>query len=179
MRYLIAVAFLCPLPALADCPATDYAALDAQRTPFFDALRDAEDAGAGQRHADKIWLSWRTAPDAAAQEMLDKGVRRIRLGDYAGAEATLDELVAYCPDFPEGWNQRAFARYLAGNYDGALADLDRTLVLEPRHFAAMAGRGLTFLKQGRTELGHKAIREAVELHPFMNERHLLPPSEKI
>ncbi|MEM9140968.1 MAG: hypothetical protein AAGB15_14170, partial [Pseudomonadota bacterium] len=60
-----------------------------------------------------------------------------------------------------------------------LADLDRTIALRPDHFAAIAGRGLTLLRMGRTELGFNALRAALKLHPWMSERHLLPPSEKI
>ncbi|MEM7188001.1 MAG: tetratricopeptide repeat protein [Pseudomonadota bacterium] len=185
MRYALVIALLLPmsafsLPALAEtCPPTDFAAADAERQPFFEALKSSETERAGHLNAAEIWRRWQTAPDPAAQEMLNEGLRRIRSADYAGAEARLDELVAYCPDYPEGWNQRAFARFLAGNYDGALADLDRTLELEPRHFGALSGRGLTLLRQGRTHLGHQAIREAMRLHPFIQERRLLPDSQKI
>lgn len=175
----IAVFLLTPATAFAgECPATDAAALDRKLSPLLERLADAPTEREGDLRADDIWTIWRTAPDAAAQDLLDKGVRRIRVSDYPEAERLLGELIAYCPDYAEGWNQRAFARFLSGDFDGALADLDRTLELYPRHFAAMAGRGLTLLKQGRMLLGHKAIREAVALHPWMRERHLLPPDQK-
>jgi lipoprotein NlpI len=102
-------------------------------------------------------------------------MRRIRVADFTGAEAVLDELVAYCPDYPEGWNQRAFARFLQGDHDGSLEDLARTLELEPRHFGALAGQGLNFLRQGRDRLAQTALRAAIDLHPWMNERHLIAP----
>ena len=129
--------------------------------------------------ARQIWDLYATAPDAQAQDLLDRGVRYLQRGQFQTSEQLLSELVTYCPDYAEGWNQRAFARFLDGNFDGALEDLDRTLELEPRHFGALTGRGLTFLKQGRQILGEQAIRDAMKVHPWINERRLLPPEEKI
>ena len=57
--------------------------------------------------------------------MLGRGMGAIRAGDLIGAEQALDRLVTYCPDYAEGWNQRALARFLAGRHAEALADLDR------------------------------------------------------
>lgn len=167
---------LCAAVAHAACPVQDFAALDAQREPIFQALKASKSEGEGQQLSDQIWSSWASAPDAEAQAMLDEGMRRIRVADFTGAEARLDALVAYCPEYPEGWNQRAFARYLQGNYDGSLEDLGRTLELEPRHFGALAGQGLNLLRQGRDALAQKALRAAVDLHPWMNERHLIVPA---
>lgn len=162
----------------AQCPPTDRGAIDRELDPLMEQLTNAPSEREGDLRADDIWTIWRTAPDSTAQDLLNRGVDRIRIADYAGAERILDELITYCPRYPEGWNQRAFARFLAGNYDGALEDLDQTLELEPRHFAAIAGRGLSLLRQGRTLLGQKAIREAIAIHPWMRERHLLPPDQK-
>lgn len=176
---LIAALLLAPAtPFAGECPITDQAALDRRLAPLIEHLTAAPSEREGDLRADDIWIIWRTAPDSRAQELLDRGVRRIRVSDYAEAERLLGELIAYCPDYAEGWNQRAFARFLSGDFDGALQDLDKTLELQPRHFAAMAGRGLTLLKQGRTLLGHRAIRDAVAIHPWMRERHLLPPDQK-
>jgi len=176
---LAAVALTAAAPAHAACPEPDRAAIKAERAPLFDALKAAETEAEGQAIAGQIWQSWTTAPDARAQALLDRGVQRIGWGDYASAEEVLTELIAYCPDYAEGWNQRAFARFLTGDLDGALADLDRVLALEPRHFGALAGKGLTLLRQGRMSLADQAIRDAVALHPWIQERRFLPKGEKI
>jgi len=165
--------------ALAACPTTDAAARDARTDPLFAELAESEEPNSGLAAASRIWSIWAEAPDSRAQEMLDRGMERIRWGAFGDAEAWLTQLVDYCPDYAEGWNQRAFARFLANDLDGALADLERALDLEPRHFGALAGRGLTLLRQGRQLLGMTAIRRAVEIHPWINERRLLPPDEKI
>jgi tetratricopeptide (TPR) repeat protein len=177
----LALLCLLPLPALAaPCPEPD-PALAAERAPLFEALRAAPTEMQGREIADRIWQSWHVAPDAQAQSLLDTGLRRLREADYAEAERTLSELVAYCPDYAEGWNQRAFARFLAGDLDGALADLDQALELEPLHFGALTGRALALLRQGRAGPGQDALRAAVAVNPWVAERHLLvpPPGQKI
>ena len=182
MRKRLALPFLLfATPAWADCPVQDKAALDAERAPLFAELKAAPTEVAGREIAGKIWQSWSTAPDPMAQDFLDRGSQRIAWSDFDEAERLLSELVAYCPDFPEGWNQRAFARYLAGDLDGALADIERTLALEPRHFGALAGKALTLFRMGEDALGHLALSEAVAIHPWLSERHLLnrQPGEKI
>jgi Flp pilus assembly protein TadD len=87
----------------------------------------------------------------------------------------LNELVSYCPHWAEGWNQRAFVHFLREDYDAALADLEITLELSPRHVAALSGKGLTLMRMGREDEGDKVLREAVALHPWLPERGLLDP----
>jgi tetratricopeptide (TPR) repeat protein len=179
MRLALALCLL-PLHAMAEpCPASD-PALAIERAPLFGELREAPNEMRGREVADRIWRSWHVAPDPEAQALLDTAKRRLREADYPEAERLLDALVAYCPDYAEGWNQRAFARFLAGDLDGALQDLDRTVELEPMHFGALTGRALTLLRQGRAELGQQALRQAVAINPWVTERHLLvePPGQK-
>ncbi|MEM6621274.1 MAG: hypothetical protein AAF674_03530 [Pseudomonadota bacterium] len=164
--------------AAADCPLTDPVARDVRTGPLFQELAQSSEEDSGMQVASQIWSIWAEAPDATAQELLDFGMTRIRWGEFGEAEKALSRLVTYCPDYPEGWNQRAFARFLMRDYDGAMSDLDRTLELEPRHFGALAGQGLTLLSQGDREQGMEALRRAVNVHPWINERHLLPPEEK-
>ena len=166
---------LAPVTAVA-CPAQD---LSADKEPLYQKLVETKNEADAASFAGRIWDLYSTAPDARAQDLLDRGVRYLQRGQLDTSEELLSELVQYCPDYAEGWNQRAFARYLAGKLDGALEDLDRTLELEPRHFGALAGRGLTFLQQGRQILGQQAIRDALKVHPWLNERRLLPPDQKI
>lgn len=157
----------------------DRESVDQQQEPLFKKLLEATNEREGNVRARVIWDIWHIAPDPKSQNLLNLGKRKLREASYGEAQRILTELIEYCPDYAEGWNQRAFARYLAGDLDGSLEDLDRTLTLEPKHFAAMAGRGLTLLRQGRDALGHQAIREAITVNPWLSERHLLPPGQKI
>lgn len=136
-------------------------------------LKAAPDETRANLVADRIWRLWTSAPDEHAQELLDRGMERREAYDFEEAEAQFDALVAYCPAYAEGYNQRAFIRFLREKYDESLDDLDRTLEIAPDHFAALSGRALVLIRQGRPELAQQALRRAVALHPWIRERHLL------
>lgn len=170
--------FAAPVSATAEC-IWRHETVAAATHPLLDQLKAAKSEAEGTRIAAEIWQLWSSAPDATAQELLDKGVQRIGWGEFDTAESMLTELIDYCPGYAEARNQRAFARFLGGNFSGALEDIEKVLEIEPRHFGALAGRGLTLLRQGRQVLGINAIRDAVAVHPWINERHLLPPEERI
>ena len=83
-------------------------------------LKIAPDEETGRAIEDAIWRQWIKAPDSRAQDLLDRGMQRRDAYDFEAAEQLFDELVAYCPHYPEGYNQRAFIRFLRERYDAAL-----------------------------------------------------------
>lgn len=129
----------------------------------------------------EMWALWADAPDEAAQEVLEQGMRRRRAFDLIGAVENFDRLIAYCPDYAEGYNQRAFVRFIQQDYARALDDLDRALALSPTHVAALAGKAMTLMGLGRIEEGQAVLRQALALNPWLPERHLLqdPPGEEL
>jgi tetratricopeptide (TPR) repeat protein len=163
-------------PALAqDCaPVPDISA-------DLDALIDEARAAPTERFARPIvarmWELWTLAPDARAQDLLDSGVARLRVADYPAAVAAFDALVAYCPDYAEGYNQRAFANFLQGELRLALSDLDLALERSPRHVGALSGKALTLFGLGELQAGQETLRTALDLNPWLAERALLetPP----
>jgi len=137
-------------------------------------IQAAETEMAGRALGQQLWEFWTDAPDEAAQGLLDEGMSRRAGFDFLGARATFDRLVAYCPDYAEGWNQRAFASFLMQDYPAALADLDRTLAINPAHVGALAGKALTLMEMGRRAEARAALLAALELNPWLSERALLP-----
>ena len=114
-----------------------------------------------QELSSRLWAEyWTRAPDEAAQQLLDDGMQALRYGDFLRAYEKLDRLVDYCPDFAEGYNQRAFVSFLQQNFQAALDDLDRTLEITPTHIGALSGRALSLMGLGREEDGQAALREA-------------------
>ncbi|MBV0911378.1 tetratricopeptide repeat protein [Anianabacter salinae] len=180
MRALIVALIMAPTTLLAEtCPqAPDH---EAEMAAIIARLQAAPTEGAARPEVNRLWEIWTDAPDAAAQEMLDRGMRARSSYDWDGARAAFDELTAYCPDYPEGYNQRAFVDFLRGNYGAALEDLERTLERDPDHIAAMSGLALTLLRLGRDEAGQAALRSALKLNPWLPERGLLvePPGKDI
>lgn len=180
MRFVLAF-LLMTQAALADdiCPPVpDHTA---ERARIMVILAHARDQTEAQFMSSQLWQIWTHAPSARAQGLLDEGMDRRIAADYAGSRAVLDELVAYCPDYAEGWNQRAFAAFLAQDYPAALADLDVALEIMPDHVAALSGKALTLIGMGRDDEAQVVLRAAVKLNPWLGERALLiePPGQDI
>jgi tetratricopeptide (TPR) repeat protein len=163
-------------PALATgCPAPpDHGAT---LSALIKEARNAPDEAAGRTLSDEMWALWADAPDARAQEMLDRAMARREMYDFEGALQAAESLIAYCPDYAEGYNQRAFLKFLTQDYEAALPDLDATLTRNPRHVAALTGKALTLHALGRNAEAALALRAALDLNPWLGERHLLPVLE--
>ena len=137
------------------------------------ALAASESKAEADALASRIWQHWLTAPDEAAQEVLDAALRRRANRDFLGAIRHLNRLVAAYPDYAEGWNQRATAHFLAGDFDASLADVAEVLMREPRHFGALSGKAVILYRQGRVGLAQVVVRKALKYHPYLNERAIL------
>ncbi|WP_299354400.1 tetratricopeptide repeat protein [uncultured Shimia sp.] len=125
--------------------------------------------------SNELWQYWADAPDEAAQEVLDRGMRKRAAWDLLGALEDFDTLVAYCPEYAEGYNQRAFANFLRQDFEAALPDLERAIELSPRHIGALSGRAMTLIGLGREAEAQDALVAALELNPWLPERGLLKP----
>ncbi|WP_027244212.1 tetratricopeptide repeat protein [Leisingera daeponensis] len=159
--------------AAAGCPsAPDHS------TPLEGLLSEVQQAGSeaqAREIANRMWEFWADAPDERAQEILNRGMTRRSSFDFLGALEDFDQLIAYCPEYAEGYNQRAFVHYLRRDFAAALRDLDRALELSPRHIAAMSGRALSLYGLSRLEEARVALAEALALNPWLPERHLADP----
>ena len=83
----------------------------------------------------------------------------------ATALKIFDAIVRKAPGFAEGWNKRATVHYMMGNYEASLADIDRTLELEPHHFGALAGLGLVNIELERDEAALDAFERVLKVTP--------------
>lgn len=111
-----------------------------------------------------LWLQSGSPTVDLLMRQVDKAVEGTR---YDAALAILDAVVDIAPDYTEGWNKRATINFLLNNFDESLQDLERVLALEPRHFGALAGRGLILRETGDREGALRAFRRALEIHPFL------------
>ena len=97
--------------------------------------------------------------------------------DLLGARQAFDRLIDYCPDWAEGWNQRAFVHYLNQDFTAALSDLNAALARAPRHLGALSGKALTLTALGREAEAQEVLRAALALNPWLPERSLLKGEE--
>jgi len=147
-------------------------------TDLIEAVQAAPNERRAQLISNEMWEIWADAPDKRAQELLNEGMLRREAHDFAGAVNAFDALIAYCPDYAEGYNQRAFVNFIRQDYEAALPDLERAVALSPRHIAALTGKALTLFALERRAEAARALRRALEMNPWLSERHLLPVLEE-
>jgi tetratricopeptide (TPR) repeat protein len=177
MRSLVAmiraVLVLLMLAVATPAPAADYvdnAALD----ELFNELKTAASADEARDVVAQIWDIWfhPAVPDLA--DRMKKAAEASGKGDVAEAITILNGIVAAYPDYSEGWNQRATLYYEIGNLDASLADIEKVLALEPRHFGALSGRVLIYLRQGKRAEALKDMIAALAINPYLDEKKLFP-----
>ncbi|SFR57021.1 tetratricopeptide repeat protein [Litoreibacter janthinus] len=173
MRYLYLLPFLLPVAAFAACPPPPERS--ARHTELMALVAEATNETQAREYTNELWGIWATAPDETAQEVLDRGMKRRASYDFVGALSDFDALIDYCPDYAEGYNQRAFVNFIREDYETALKDLNRAVELTPDHIGAIVGRALALMQLGQTREGQIALRKALLLNPWLPERNRIIP----
>lgn len=158
---LVLVSILLLQPASADQN-------DPRLDELFARLQTVEDETAAAEITSHIWRLWRESRNAMVEEAMERGSRAIAANRLVRAERWFDQVIDMSPDFAEGWNQRATVRYLRGRHAESAADIRRTLLLEPRHFGALAGLGLVYMELGRDAAALDAFRRALAVNPHLS-----------
>ena len=130
---------------------------------------------------DKLWIFWGSLADAESQRLLAVSHEAQLRFDYGRALVAMEALVKHQPQFAEGWNQLAYVLFLAGSYDASLAAIEQTLKREPMHYAALAGKGIILIQQGKVEEAQLPLKRALRIDPWLKERNLIEkkPGQKL
>ena len=131
---------------------------------MFDRLKTA-DARAAARLEREIWNEWSKSGSPAMDLLLQRGRDAMSAGNTADAIDHLTALTDHAPEFAEGWNARATAFYQARQFGPSIADIARTLTLNPRHFGAMAGLGAIYEELNNPQKALEVYRAALAIHP--------------
>ena len=145
------------------------------RAELFKNLANAATQPDGRAAEHQVWQFWFSlSPTAEIRHSLDEGIERREVYDYEAAENHFNAVVMAAPEYSEGYNQRAFIRFLRENYVESQADLEKTLELEPDHFGAITGLYHILRIQNRHQAAMSMLQKAVTIHPWIQERGALP-----
>ena len=134
---------------------------------LFASLHKTSDEQAAKAVEEKIWELWSRFDSPTAQVLLGQAVVAMGASENAASLEILDRIVASYPTYAEAWNKRATLHFALGNYEASLRDIDKVLELEPRHFGALAGRGMIYQTQENWTAALNAYREALSMNPSM------------
>ena len=164
------------LPARSDDAVAPQAAPDApplattkqaRLDQLFSDLKRERNEKAAERIAGNIWSEWFQSGSASIDLMMQWSQKAIENQKFDVALDFLDQVIALDPNYAEGWNRRATVHYLMGDYAMSMADIDKTLQLEPRHFGALAGMAEILKDTGRKKLALRAYEQVLKLYPMM------------
>lgn len=154
---------------LPDSGATVAQKRTAELDSLFLELRKAHDEAKAKRIATQIYGLWNQSGSATVDLMMQWANAAIHEKKYPVAMDFLNEVIVLQPDYAEGWNRRATLFFLMNDYGSAMRDINRTLQLEPRHFAALAGMGSILKETGRKEMALRAYERALTVYPMLRE----------
>jgi len=148
------------MPALADQN-------DPRLNALFTRLQETDSRLEAQSVEQDIWAIWFSSSDEQVNQLMNQGSLAMNGGDLKTAIEDFTKITEIAPDFAEGWNRRATARYLAGDFEGSREDVAKTLALEPRHFGALSGLGLINAAEDKGEAAIEAWEDALKVNPNM------------
>ncbi|MEM8586475.1 MAG: tetratricopeptide repeat protein [Pseudomonadota bacterium] len=160
---LVALAFVWSASAAADQN-------DPRLDGLFAQLAGNLTATEARRIENQIWRIWYgyDGDNEEVDRLMAMGRFANRSGFIDLAHSFYSQVIEADPEFAEGWNRRATVNYLRGALEESLADIERTLALEPRHFGALAGQGLVYLALNEPERALAAFEAALEVNPHLS-----------
>jgi tetratricopeptide (TPR) repeat protein len=162
-RCCLAVAWLVSLSVAAN--AQSAADKHATTDRLLDALKGASDEQIAAALEAELEQTWLRAGSPAVTLLMSRGVRSLDAGQDDEAVDSFSDAITLQPDVAEAWHQRALARYHAGDVDGAIHDLEETVRLEPRDFAAFRTLADIAAARGDWKGAHAAWQKVMDLDP--------------
>ncbi|MCH7815441.1 MAG: tetratricopeptide repeat protein [Proteobacteria bacterium] len=156
---LLVIGFLI-LPCLSLADQTD-----SRLESLFTLLRNTGDLGVLRATEAQIWELWLQHPNTDVEQLMQLGTERMNLRRYSESLLIFNRIIENYPDYAEAWNKRATLYYLVGDNDASIADIEKTLALEPRHFGALSGLGLVYIQRNELSKAKQAFENLIEVHP--------------
>jgi tetratricopeptide (TPR) repeat protein len=132
------------------------------------ALRDPDPVVRAIAQA-SLWQVWTRSGDAETDRALTEGVELLENRQLRRAVEVFTRVIQRRPDFAEGWNKRATAYYLLGEYRESLADCDEVIKRNPYHFGALSGSGMNYLELDEPARALDSFERALAVNPNLEQ----------
>ena len=147
---------------------------------LFSELKNTKDLSSAQAIENKIWEIWSIHPSEDRRgfrltELLIQGTRLMNMRELSKAYELFTKVITVESDWAEAWNKRATVLYLMKQYESSLADIEITLVLEPRHFGALSGQALNYIELNLYEKAIESYKAAQKIYPLLDSAKKMIP----
>lgn len=136
---------------------------------LYDRLGAARNAEAAQPIMAAIEEVWRISGSDTVDLLVSRAEHFIKEADLELALQILDAAADIAPEDAVVWHQRAKVHALQQNEERALADLRRTLTIDPKHYQAINELGRMLEGLGAKKEALKSYRKALEVNPFLDD----------
>ena len=136
---------------------------------LYGKLAQAKDEDESKGLASLIAAVWLRSGSDTADLLMTRAEKAVADKNYPLAIQVLDRVVALQPNWAEGWNKRASARYLAGDLNDAMSDVEQVLKLDPNHFAALSGMAMILQRTGFDKRALQVYRRELAVYPHQPE----------
>ena len=116
-----------------------------------------------------VWGIWLRTDDPVADPLFQTGMQLIAEDDPQAAIEKLNQVIELKPDFAEAWNRRGDAYAVLGDEERALADYERTIVLNPYEFGTLTSCGAIWMARSSYRKAAEYFRRALDLNPNLPE----------
>ena len=147
---------------------------------LFTQLKNTKDLPTAQIIEKKIWKIWSIHPSDDRRgfrltELLIQGTRLMNMRELSKAYEVFTKVITVESDWAEAWNKRATVLYLMKQHESSLADIEITLVLEPRHFGALSGQALNYIELNLYEKAIESYKAAQKIYPLLDSAKKMIP----
>ena len=147
---------------------------------LFVELKNTKDLSSAQAIENEIWEIWSIHPSDDRRgfrltELLIQGTRLMNMRELSKAYQIFTKVITVESDWAEAWNKRATVLYLMKQYESSLADIEITLVLEPRHFGALSGQALNYIELNLYEKAIESYKSAQKIYPLLDSAKKMIP----
>lgn len=108
---------------------------------------------------------WFNSGSEEARQMLQRGLDSAGQKEFRRALTVLTIVTLNYPAYAEAWNRRAVLFWQLGQFESALDDCRRVVILNPDNFFAWQEMGLCHMRLGNLLAAARSFRFALQINP--------------
>jgi len=141
---------------------------------LFAQLHDAASAEDAKPVEQQILGLFMESGSPSVDVLMTRAAAALGAQDKDTARKLYDAVTGIAPGYAEAWHQRGLLQSQAGDDEGAMVSLQKTITLNPRHFEAMEQLGEMLEEYGDKPGALKMFRRAQALDPQLEglQRHI-------